>query len=572
MRNSILLAISLVAPIYAVAASAGPEAPERPLLGYIRDVPAELTADREARLRRIAARRAGTVIMVHRGASAFAPENTLEAYAAAMDYGADGCEIDVRRTVDGVLVLFHDDMLDRLTEGFGTVDSVTYYELLSFRPRFVYGAARDDTRAPTLAALLVLARQRAMLLHLDIKEPGLEAAIADLLDAAGTWEHIVAVNAANAPNLSRDPRLRLLRYKGAGLHEERRDMDPKSVRDQLARAGDMIMVDDPRVAAFEREDGRWKTEDGAGRPFETEDGRRKTEDRAGRTFETEDGRRKTEDGRGLRERWPVRHAEGAPTRAGVRPAEHLRRRAAITRPDSEKELRVLLASGSLQERGDPDGSPEYERRRTERILDRAWAAQRLGHVGRRRGGRRPDAALVRLLVEQLRTRSLHRDWMYHGLDGAMAARALGMLGATDAAPELIQAFLRVDPELRRVVDPRFAANPLAWTDFRTKMSILPALGELRCPASKAFLKEYAGWEEARAREVAPVLHEEATRALMRQKLDAAEIESLLRSRHTGVRGAALLECLDHPNKARRAALKAAAPWALELPRAGKAHH
>jgi len=77
----------------------------------------ESDAKRSAQHLRIAERRAGTVVIVHRGASAFAPENSLAAYAAAMDYGADGCEVDLRRTRDGVLVLFHDDMLDHLTCG-----------------------------------------------------------------------------------------------------------------------------------------------------------------------------------------------------------------------------------------------------------------------------------------------------------------------------------------------------------------------------------------------------------------------------------------------------------------------
>ena len=44
----------------------------------------------------------------HRGASAAAPENTIEAYVLARDQGADGVEIDVRRSADGILVLHHD--------------------------------------------------------------------------------------------------------------------------------------------------------------------------------------------------------------------------------------------------------------------------------------------------------------------------------------------------------------------------------------------------------------------------------------------------------------------------------
>src|SRR5437667_8480247 len=84
------------------------------ILGYIRAIPPETAEARADRHRLVADRRRGPVIIVHRGASAFAPENTLEAYAAAINYGADGCEVDVRRTADGILVLFHDDMLDRL--------------------------------------------------------------------------------------------------------------------------------------------------------------------------------------------------------------------------------------------------------------------------------------------------------------------------------------------------------------------------------------------------------------------------------------------------------------------------
>ena len=109
----------------------------------------ESDAERTARHLRVAERRAGTIIIVHRGASAFAPENSLAAYAAAMDYGADGCEVDLRRTRDAVLVLFHDETLEHLTCGFGAVSQLTYRELQA------------------LHSQRHLARQRAMLLHLD---------------------------------------------------------------------------------------------------------------------------------------------------------------------------------------------------------------------------------------------------------------------------------------------------------------------------------------------------------------------------------------------------------------------
>src|SRR5438045_7874824 len=117
----------------------GPGEP-RSLNGYTGVVPLEPPAARQARHERVAARRAGPVIICHRGASDLAPENTLEGYTAAIDYGADGCEIDLRGTADGVLVLFHDDMLDRLTDGFGTLPQVTYSELLALPPPPLFAA------------------------------------------------------------------------------------------------------------------------------------------------------------------------------------------------------------------------------------------------------------------------------------------------------------------------------------------------------------------------------------------------------------------------------------------------
>ena len=59
--------------------------------------------------------RAVPLVLGHRGASAAAPENTLAAFARARELGADGVELDVRRTADGVLVVHHDPEVD----GFG---------------------------------------------------------------------------------------------------------------------------------------------------------------------------------------------------------------------------------------------------------------------------------------------------------------------------------------------------------------------------------------------------------------------------------------------------------------------
>jgi glycerophosphoryl diester phosphodiesterase len=75
------------------------------------------TPEEEKRLHeRVADRRKTTDVTCHRGASEFAQENTLEAYRATFELGGDGNEVDLRATRHGVLVCFHDDMLDRQLE------------------------------------------------------------------------------------------------------------------------------------------------------------------------------------------------------------------------------------------------------------------------------------------------------------------------------------------------------------------------------------------------------------------------------------------------------------------------
>ena len=62
-----------------------------------------------------------TKIFAHRGASGYAPENTLEAFALAITQGADGIELDVQLTKDGIPVVIHDETIDRVTEKKGWV-------------------------------------------------------------------------------------------------------------------------------------------------------------------------------------------------------------------------------------------------------------------------------------------------------------------------------------------------------------------------------------------------------------------------------------------------------------------
>src|SRR5258708_24500986 len=69
------------------------------------------------------------LVFAHRGASALAPENTLAAFDAGLTHGADGLELDVRLSRDGVAVVHHDATLERTTNLRGRIDEHTAAEL-----------------------------------------------------------------------------------------------------------------------------------------------------------------------------------------------------------------------------------------------------------------------------------------------------------------------------------------------------------------------------------------------------------------------------------------------------------
>lgn len=70
-------------------------------------------------------------ILAHRGDSARFPENTLPAFLSAAELGVDVIETDVHLTSDGQIIIWHDDTLDRETDGSGPVEDHTLKELLT---------------------------------------------------------------------------------------------------------------------------------------------------------------------------------------------------------------------------------------------------------------------------------------------------------------------------------------------------------------------------------------------------------------------------------------------------------
>ncbi|MBQ6342621.1 MAG: glycerophosphodiester phosphodiesterase [Anaerolineaceae bacterium] len=89
-------------------------------------------------------------IFAHRGFSLQYPENTMTAFRKALEAGADGIELDVRMTVDGKLVIMHDQTVDRTTNGKGKVRDLTFAEILSLDAGIKKGVVFENERIPVL--------------------------------------------------------------------------------------------------------------------------------------------------------------------------------------------------------------------------------------------------------------------------------------------------------------------------------------------------------------------------------------------------------------------------------------
>lgn len=97
------------------------------------------------------------LIIAHRGASAYEAENTLRAVRRALEWGADLIEVDVRLSMDGHVVVIHDERVDRTTNGKGCVKDMTLDDLKGLD-------AGLGEKIPTLGEVLDLVKGRAGLI------------------------------------------------------------------------------------------------------------------------------------------------------------------------------------------------------------------------------------------------------------------------------------------------------------------------------------------------------------------------------------------------------------------------
>ena len=153
---------------------------DRPEWRYLKSIPRSLASDRHP------------IIVGHRGARGLAPENTLAAFRAAADLGIDGVEFDVQRTTDGELVVFHDDELDRTTNGHGPIYEKMLAEVQALDAGSAFDPAFAGERVPTLRETLDYLQTTNLLLFVELKDPwrfpGMEAEVVTLIRELGLVE------------------------------------------------------------------------------------------------------------------------------------------------------------------------------------------------------------------------------------------------------------------------------------------------------------------------------------------------------------------------------------------------
>lgn len=128
--------------------------------------------------------------LAHRGASEYAPENTLAAFYKGLEMGANGLETDLQMSKDGIVFLHHDRQLDRTTNGKGVSSDFMWRELQELDAGAWFAPAYAGERLISLDTFLHIFGRKPIHLVLELKERGLEKKVADALDKYGLWDNV----------------------------------------------------------------------------------------------------------------------------------------------------------------------------------------------------------------------------------------------------------------------------------------------------------------------------------------------------------------------------------------------
>jgi len=138
-------------------------------------------------------------VFAHRGGSALAPENTLAAFEHGLRVGADGLELDVHLSADGVPVVVHDPTLDRTTNATGLVAARTAAELARLDAGWCFAGPRGDfpfrgqgLGIPALREVLLRHRDVPIIIEMKIDSEAMAMRVAGDIVAAGAEGNVCA--------------------------------------------------------------------------------------------------------------------------------------------------------------------------------------------------------------------------------------------------------------------------------------------------------------------------------------------------------------------------------------------
>jgi glycerophosphoryl diester phosphodiesterase/HEAT repeat protein len=208
-------------------------------------------------------------LICHRTANRDMPENTLESLALAARMGCNIVEIDIRKTLDGQLVLNHDGFLERLTSGMGNVELTSYDEMQLLDAGAWMGDRFRGMRIPRFEEALGVAREQGIGLDLDIKTKGIAPLVLEALEREGMLERVIFGGEwqdvkALYPEANRDAvawvepgctatHVAELHQQGkfvvANFSDNAHEMDLDAMREAVAAGVDALNVDYPRLAA-----------------------------------------------------------------------------------------------------------------------------------------------------------------------------------------------------------------------------------------------------------------------------------------------------------------------------------
>ena len=126
----------------------------------------------------------------HRGASAYSPENTMISFRKALQLGANGIELDLQRTKDGKIVIFHDKNIDKKSNGKGKISDYTYKELLDFDFGSWFDIKYKDERIVLFENFAKEFLSKSLTFAIELKQEGIEKDVLDIIKKYATYDDI----------------------------------------------------------------------------------------------------------------------------------------------------------------------------------------------------------------------------------------------------------------------------------------------------------------------------------------------------------------------------------------------